>query len=197
MDWSAIYLRDVVDAEPAVAASAFTAFACTMAVARLLGDAVVRRLGPVRTVRASGVTAAAGGILVALASTPLLAITGFALIGIGVAVVVPLCFAAAGRIPSSSPGQEIAGVATLAYASGLAAPAAVGWIAEVTSLSASFGLVTLLLSGLVVGAGVLRQEGSTTRTAGTKGGTGAPPAAACGDSPAAPEARPASAPEAG
>ncbi|OEU92124.1 transporter [Streptomyces abyssalis] len=183
MDWSAIYLRDVVDADPGLAASAFTAFACTMAVARLLGDAVVRRLGPVRTVRASGVTAAAGGVLVAFASTPALAITGFALIGVGVAVVVPLCFAAAGRIPSSSPGQEIAGVATLAYASGLAAPAAVGWIAEATSLSASFGLVTVLLFGLVVGAGVLRQEGRTTVSA------------TAGDSPAVPEGRPASAPE--
>lgn len=165
MDWSGIYLRDVTDADPGLAASAFTAFACTMAVARLIGDAVVRRLGPVKTVRASGLTAAAGGALVVMARTPALAITGFALIGIGVAVVVPLCFAAAGRIPSSSPGQEIAGVATLAYASGLAAPAAVGWIAEVTSLSASFGLVTVLLLGLVVGAGVLRTEARTAASA--------------------------------
>jgi MFS family permease len=165
MDWSGIYLRDVTDADPGLAAAAFTAFACTMAVARLLGDAVVRRLGPVRTVRASGLTAAAGGALVVVADAPAPAIAGFALIGIGVAVVVPLCFAAAGRIPSSSPGQEIAGVATLAYASGLAAPAAVGWIAEATSLSVSFGLVTVLLFGLVVGAGVLRTHAGTTVSA--------------------------------
>jgi MFS family permease len=172
MDWSAIYLRDVTHADPGLAASAFTAFACTMAVARLLGDAVVRRLGPVRTVRASGLTAAVGGALVVIARTPALAITGYALIGIGVAVVVPLCFAAAGRIPSSSPGQEIAGVATLAYASGLAAPAAVGWIAEATSLSVSFGLVTVLLLGLVLGAGMLRTEARTTAS-GTPGGAAA------------------------
>jgi MFS family permease len=183
MDWSAIYLRDVTHADPGLAASAFTAFACTMAVARLLGDAVVRRLGPVKTVRASGLTAAAGGALVVIARTPALAITGYALIGIGVAVVVPLCFAAAGRIPSSSPGQEIAGVATLAYASGLAAPAAVGWIAEASSLSVSFGLVTVLLLGLVLGAGMLRQEARTTASA------------APGDSPARPEELKAPAPE--
>ncbi|SCK44542.1 MFS transporter [Streptomyces sp. WMMB 322] len=183
MDWSAIYLRDVTNADPGVAASAFTAFACTMAVARLLGDAVVRRLGPVRTVRISGLTAAVGAALVMVARTPALAITGFALIGIGVAVVVPLCFAAAGRIPSASPGQEIAGVATLAYASGLAAPAAVGWIAEATSLSASFGLVTVLLLGLVLGAGVLRPEGHTTAPVAGEG------------SPGRPQSRPASAPE--
>ncbi|WP_314173436.1 MFS transporter [Streptomyces winkii] len=184
MDWSAIYLRDVTNAEPGLAAGAFTAFACTMAAARLVGDAVVRRLGPVRTVRASGLTAAVGAVLVVVARTPALAIAGYALIGIGVAVVVPLCFAAAGRIPSASPGQEIAGVATLAYASGLAAPAAVGWIAEATSLSVSFGLVTLMLLGLVLGAGVLRTEARTTAS-------GKPL-----DSPARAEGSPASAPEA-
>ncbi|MBO8194546.1 MFS transporter [Streptomyces oryzae] len=156
MDWSGIYLADVTGAEPGLAASAYTAFACTMALARLSGDAVVRRFGPVATVRAGGVLAAAGAALVVAARTPPAAVAGFALIGVGIAVVVPLCFAAAGRASAAAPGQAIAGVATLAYASGLAAPAVVGWIAESTSLSVSFGVVTALLVGLVAGARVLR-----------------------------------------
>ncbi|NGO66985.1 MFS transporter [Streptomyces boncukensis] len=161
MDWSGIYLDDVTGAGPGLAASAYTAFACTMAVARLSGDAVVRRLGPVRTVRAGGVLATLGAGLVVAARVPAAAVAGFALIGVGIAVVVPLCFAAAGRMGGAAPGQAIAGVATLAYASGLAAPAAVGWIAETTSLSASFGVVTVLLVGLIAGAGVLRTESAT------------------------------------
>lgn len=156
MDWSGIYLDDVTGAEPGLAASAYTAFACTMALARLSGDAVVRRIGPVRTVRTGGLLATAGAALVVAARTPPVAVAGFALIGIGIAVVVPLCFAAAGRRAGGSPGQAIAGVATLAYASGLGAPAIVGWVAQTTSLSVSFGVVTALLLGLVVGAGVLR-----------------------------------------
>jgi hypothetical protein len=156
MDWSGIYLADVTGAGPGLAASAYTAFACTMALARLSGDAVVRQFGPVATVRAGGVLATVGAALVVAARTPPAAVAGFALIGVGIAVVVPLCFAAAGRTTASAPGQSIAGVATLAYASGLAAPAAVGWIAESTSLSASFGVVTALLLGLVAGARVLR-----------------------------------------
>ncbi|AXK33339.1 MFS transporter [Streptomyces armeniacus] len=155
MDWSGIYLRDVTDAGPGLAAAAYTAFACTMAAARLAGDAVVRRYGPVRTVRAGGVLATAGGLLVVVSRVPGAAVAGYALIGVGIAVVVPLCFAAAGRTQTAAPGQAIAGVATLAYASGLAAPAAVGWIAELTTLSVSFGLVTVLTSGLVLFAGVL------------------------------------------
>ncbi len=171
MDWSGIYLRDVTRADPALAAGAFTAFAFTMAVARLAGDAVVRRLGPVRTVRAGGVVAALGSALVVAAGSPAPAVAGFALIGVGIAVVVPLCFAAAGHSGAGSQGQAIAGVATLAYASGLAAPAAVGWIAEATSLTVSFGMVTVLLLGLVFGAGVLR-TGAKPAAAGPVGPAG-------------------------
>jgi MFS family permease len=184
MDWSGIYLRDVTDADPGLAASAFTAFACTMAATRLVGDAVVRRFGAVRTVRASGVLATLGCALVVAAGTPLPAVLGFALIGVGVAVVVPLCFAAAGRMKTESPGQAIAGVATLAYASGLAAPAAVGWIAEATSLTFSFGLVTVLVLGLVFGAGVLRAEQKRPTLGGARAKDTAAPKAERGETAA-------------
>ena len=60
LDWSAVYLRDVLDSSAGVAAAATTGFALTMAVARLAGDAVIDRFGAVRTVRWSGVIATAG-----------------------------------------------------------------------------------------------------------------------------------------
>ncbi|MBU7600015.1 MFS transporter [Streptomyces sp. P38-E01] len=161
MDWSGVYLRDVTGSSPTLAAGAYTAFATTMAVARLSGDAVVRRFGAVTTVRAGGVLAVVGAAVVTAARTPSPAVAGFALVGVGIAVVVPLCFAAAGRV-GDVPGRSIAGVATLAYASGLAAPALVGWIAEVSSLSFSFGLVAVLACGLVLGAGLLRTAPHTT-----------------------------------
>ncbi|MEC4015516.1 MFS transporter [Streptomyces sp. H27-D2] len=158
LDWSAVYLRDVLDTSPGLAAASTTAFACTMAAARLVGDAVVGRFGAVRTVRAGGVLATAGGVLVVTAVDPVMALGGFALIGLGVAVVVPLAFAAAGR-SGPAPSQSIAGVATITYTSGLIAPSAMGSIADATSLTVSFGLVTVLALGLIFGAGVLRQAG--------------------------------------
>ena len=51
LDWSAVYLRDILDSSAGVAAGATTGFALTMAIARLTGDAVVDRFGAVRTVR--------------------------------------------------------------------------------------------------------------------------------------------------
>ncbi|WP_024760829.1 MFS transporter [Streptomyces exfoliatus] len=155
LDWSAVYLRDELGSSAGLAAASTTAFALTMAVARLAGDRVVDRFGAVRTVRTGGAVATLGGLLVVLAPHAAVAMAGFGLIGLGVAVVVPLAFAAAAR-SGPNPSQAIAGVATITYTSGLIAPSAIGGIADATSLVFSFGLVTLLALGLVVGAGVLR-----------------------------------------
>jgi MFS family permease len=158
LDWSAVYLRDELGSSAGLAAASTTAFALTMAVARLVGDRVVDRFGAVRTVRVGGVAATLGGVLVVLAPHAAVAMAGFGLMGLGVAVVVPLAFAAAAR-SGPNPSQAIAGVATITYTSGLIAPSAIGGIADATSLVASFGLVTVLCLGLVVGAGVLGGRG--------------------------------------
>jgi MFS family permease len=166
LDWSAVYLRDVMDTSAGLAAASTTAFALTMAVARFAGDRIVDRFGAVRTVRVGGVLATAGGLLVVVAPHPAVAMAGFAFIGLGVAVVVPLAFAAAGR-SGPNPSQAIAGVATITYTSGLIAPSAIGAVADATSLVVSFGLVTALAFGLVLGAGVLRSAGRESAKSGT------------------------------
>ncbi|MFI6464786.1 MFS transporter [Streptomyces sp. NPDC050538] len=155
LDWSAVFLKDQLDTSAGLAAASTTGFMLTMAVARLVGDGVVNRFGSVRTVRAGGVLAVCGGLLIVLAENPALTMTGFALLGLGIAVVVPLCFAAAGR-SGPNPSQAIAGVATITYTSGLVAPSLIGGVAQATSLVVSFCLVTVLAGGLVLFAGVLR-----------------------------------------
>jgi len=155
LDWSAVYLRDQLGTSAGLAAASTTGFMLTMAIARLVGDAVVNRFGAVRTVRAGGALAVLGGLLIVVADDAAVAMGGFALLGLGIAVVVPLCFAAAGR-SGPNPSQAIAGVATITYTSGLIAPSLIGTVAQATSLVVSFGLVTVLACGLAVLAGVLR-----------------------------------------
>ena len=161
LDWSAVYLRDVLDSSAGVAAASTTGFTLTMAIARFAGDAVVDRFGPVRTVRVSGVLATLGALLVVVAQNAAVAMAGFALLGLGIAVVVPLCFAAAGR-SGPNPSQAIAGVATITYTSGLIAPSAIGAVADATSLVTSFVLVTVLTLGVASFANVLRASGRET-----------------------------------
>lgn len=155
LDWSAVFLRDRLDSSAGLAAASTTGFMLTMAVARIAGDAVVNRFGAVRTVRAGGVLAVLGGLLIVLAGHPAVAMAGFALMGLGIAVVVPLCFAAAGHA-GPNPSQAIAGVATITYTSGLVAPSLIGGVAQATSLMVSFVVVTVLACGLAAFAGVLR-----------------------------------------
>ncbi|MFD3698634.1 MFS transporter [Streptomyces sp. NPDC058646] len=168
LDWSAVYLRDVLHTDAGLAAASTTAFALTMAAARLAGDRVVDRFGAVRTVRVGGVLATAGGLLVVAVREPAAALAGFGLIGLGIAVVVPLAFAAAAR-SGPNPAQAIAGVATITYTSGLIAPSAIGAVADATSLVVSFGLVTLLAFALVVGAAVLRPGAAVGQATGEAG----------------------------
>ncbi|WP_053846724.1 MFS transporter [Streptomyces sp. NRRL B-24085] len=155
LDWSAVYLRDQLDTSAGLAAACTTGFTLTMAIARFVGDRVVDRFGSVRTVRTGGALAVLGGLLIVVGGHPAVAMGGFALMGLGIAVVVPLCFAAAGR-SGPNPSLAIAGVATITYTSGLIAPSAIGTLAQATSLMVSFVLVTVLAGGLVAFAGVLR-----------------------------------------
>ncbi|MEV5498813.1 MFS transporter [Nonomuraea fuscirosea] len=163
-NWSAVYITAVTDAGPGVGAAGYTVFMFCMAGTRLLGDRVIRLLGPVRTVRISGAVAALGGLIVVLSRTPALAVTGFALLGLGVAVIVPLAIAAAGN-KSATPGEGVAGVATITYLSGLVAPAVTGWVAGGLSYPAAFAVITGVVVLLTLLAPAVRPSSSATAPA--------------------------------
>jgi MFS family permease len=153
-DWSALFMRWELHASQALAAATTGVFALTMAAGRLSGDVVTRRLGPARSVRISGLTATAGCLLIAAAPGPATALAGFMLVGLGVAVVVPLVFAAAGRCPPA-PAISIAGVATLGYGAGMAGPSLMGGVADISSLRVAFGAAALIGLAVAAGAGLL------------------------------------------
>jgi predicted MFS family arabinose efflux permease len=158
LDWAAVYVRDLLHHPASTAAATVAIFSVCMAAARFGGDWVVRRLGPVTTVRLSGAVATLGALTVVLAEPVALVIAGFGLLGIGIAVVVPLVFAAAGR-SGDHPGRSIAGVAGIAYGSGLIAPGVIGGIAHLSSLTVSFTLIIGLTVLMGAGASVLRPKG--------------------------------------
>lgn len=155
LEWSAVYVRDVLDHPASTAAATVAVFSVSMAAARFAGDVAVRRLGPVTVVRLAALWATVGALAVVLSRHIAVVIGGFALVGIGIAVVVPLAFAAAGRI-GDNPGRSLAAVAGVAYGSGLVAPGVIGGIAHVSSLTVSFGLVVVLTVLMGIGARTLR-----------------------------------------
>jgi predicted MFS family arabinose efflux permease len=161
LDWSAVYVRDLLNHPASTAALTVSVFSISMAAARFGGDRVVHRLGPVAAVRVGAACATVGALMVVFLHQVVGVILGFALLGIGIAVVVPLVFAAAGRI-GDHPGRSLAGVAGIAYGSGLIAPGVIGGIAHVSSLTVSFGVIVVLVALMGVFARAVRPAGITT-----------------------------------
>jgi fucose permease len=143
-DWSGLYLRDVLGTSNGTAALGFAAFSVAMLVGRFSGDALVRRFGAPRLVRTGGVLAALGLGGALLVNQPGIMLLGFAAVGLGLSVVYPLVFSAAGNHPTVSAGLAVASVATVGYTGFLAGPPILGWLAELTSLRAIMGVVILL-----------------------------------------------------
>ena len=74
----------------------------------------------------------------------------FAIIGLGLANIIPIAFTAAGNYPGIPSGTGIAAVASIGYAGFLASPPIIGFIAEATSLRIAFASMVMLLIALPV-----------------------------------------------
>lgn len=155
-DWSAIFLVTTTGATEAAAALGYTVFSVTMVTVRFLGARLVAALGPVKTARIAGISAAIGaGLAVTIATYPV-ALAGFVLMGIGYALIIPLAFSRAANDPVVKPGRAIAGVATLGYGGILVGPPLLGLIAHATSVRFAFAVIALLALMISALAGALR-----------------------------------------
>ncbi len=138
-DWSAVYLRDVGQVSEGTAALGYAVFSVAMVVMRLLGDRVAGAFGPVNAARWGGVSAFVGVSLAVLVPQPGMILLGFALLGLGYAVIVPLAFSRAANDPAIPPGQAISSVATLGYGGMLLGPPVIGFVASIAGLQVAFG----------------------------------------------------------
>jgi len=151
-DWSAVYMTQELGTSDALGAVAFAAFAVTMATARFAADPLRTRLGNVPLVRGGSLIAAAGLGAGLLIHEPWAGIAGFALLGLGLAAVVPIAFSAAGDLDPRATGRLVGRVATIGYVGSVAGPIMIGWLAEATSLRTALGLVVVLALAIAASA---------------------------------------------
>jgi MFS family permease len=159
-DWSAVYVEDSLDAPAGQAALAFAAFSATMTLGRLVGDRLAGRFGSVRLLRISGLLAGVGLGGALLLAVPGAAIAGFAFLGAGLSVVIPIVFRSAAATPGGAAGPSLAAVSTLGYLGFLAGPPLVGGLAELTSLPVAMSIVVLCAASTAALAGATRGVGS-------------------------------------
>ena len=143
-DWSAIFLKSVASLNDGNAALGFTVFSVCMFSMRLLGDRISFILGPATAARYSGLVALTGSIILLVSDSFLLLLLGFGLIGLGIAVIIPLAFSRAGNDETISQGTAIASIATLGYGGMLLGPLFLGLIAEITSIKTSFLILPIM-----------------------------------------------------
>jgi MFS family permease len=149
--WGAVYVERTFAVSPSVGALAPALFAGSMAAGRL---AVYRlaRLGLERVVLVAGAAVAGGGSLwAALAPAAPAALVGIVVAGAGCSVCAPTIVSLAGRAAAPSERATVVGsVTTLMYFGFLVGPAAVGGVAQLTTLRVSLAGVACLAFLLAV-----------------------------------------------
>ncbi|MGI4855597.1 MAG: MFS transporter [Janthinobacterium lividum] len=156
LDWSAVFLSSVRQVPSTYAGLGYVAFAATMTLGRLTGDAVVGRLGKQTVVTAGGVLAAAGLALATMVPVWPAAVAGYALVGAGCANIVPVMYSLCGRQTAMPENIAVPAISTLGYAGILAGPALIGFVAHGTSLSFALLGVAVLLLGVAASGRLLR-----------------------------------------
>jgi hypothetical protein len=152
-DWSALFLRELSHASPGVAAAGFSGFSIAAVLVRFRADRFTARTDA-RTVVRLGAILTAAGLLLAIAVPALpVAIIGFAIVGAGTAVLLPLTFAAGANLSRS--GGALSVVMASTYAGTIAGPPLIGAAADHIGLRFAMfipllaALAVLLLSGTV------------------------------------------------
>ncbi|MDU0349791.1 MFS transporter, partial [Actinomyces sp. MRS3W] len=156
-NWSSLLLTEQ-GAATSLAGMGLVSLQVTMIVGRLLGDAIIDRLGARKVIAGGGVLVALGmGTALVAGSVPGTLI-GMVISGAGCAVAVPVAYAAADDIPGLRPGMGLTIVSWLARVIMLISPPIVGWFADAhgTWVALVYGLlggIILLLSWPVLSKG--------------------------------------------
>lgn len=133
-EWSALFIRQDLGATPVVASLAYSVYSFAMLIGRLTGDAVSKRIDPMRILQIGGTMGATGMLIGAVLNTSTSMLIGIAIIGLGFSVIYPTTYRLAGTTPDISRAKGLATIATIAYLGYLSGPLIIGPLASATSL---------------------------------------------------------------
>ena len=154
-DWGGVLARDTFSATPFISTLPYIVFCSAMIIGRFSGDFLAHRFGASRVIMVGGIIAGSGllaGLLIG--GIPALMIAWF-LLGIGLSVVIPLMFSAAGTLATKryagiiAPSQAVAQVSGVSYFGFVIGPPLIGFMADIFELRWAL-LLNVLLSYLLI-----------------------------------------------
>ena len=148
-------MADQFGASISLAPLSLAAFSTMMLLSRFHGDRLKVAMGAQGLICGGALIAAIGIYLAVFASATLIAISGFAIAGLGLALVFPFVLSGAGRQGATA----IAGVAAMTYTGSVIGPPLLGGIAQWLGLQAALGftgLLTLAIAGIAMRVPLLR-----------------------------------------
>lgn len=128
--WSTEYLQTSLKALPSAAPLGYAAYQAVVLASRLTGDRLAARLGRRVLVAGASAIGIAGFVVVAAVHTLPAAIIGFAVVGVGVGLVVPMTFSAAGEVAPARSDEIISDMNTFNYVGAIVGGAVIGPLAD-------------------------------------------------------------------
>ncbi len=166
-DWSGVYFKKIVMAEPEYVALGYVCFMGAMASGRFITDKATNRFGRIPVLQASGISIFAGLVLSVLVPNLITAAIGFLLVGLGVASIVPVAYGIAGRSKLYSPSVALALVSTISFFGFLLGPPLIGFIADLFDLQVSLALISINGLGILLLSSIRKQVFFTQETIST------------------------------
>lgn len=145
LDWGALLVTEQGLVGIAMGGFGYMLFSVAMTVGRIFGDRFVAAVGSRRCLIWGGGVTIVGILLVTLTPHIAASAIGFIAIGLGASNIVPVLFSLAGTQKDMPSGQAVAAVATTGYGGILLGPAAIGFVANATSLQTAFLALALLM----------------------------------------------------
>ncbi|MGW2159699.1 MFS transporter [Nonomuraea sp. NPDC001699] len=148
-NFATVFMGKALLAQDSVAKLAYSVYQGATLAVRLGGDVAVRRYGPAAIVRLGGALATLGFLGVVVAPSQPLAIIAFGLTGLGLSVVAPQSFSAAGKLDPAGTGVAIARVNLFNYVGFIVGAALIGGLADAVDWRVAF-VAPLLLAGVII-----------------------------------------------
>ena len=156
-DWGGVLARETFGASPFISTLPYIAYSITMVIGRLSCDRLANKYGAEKVIRSGGMISGFGLLIGLIVGQIPGVIFGWFCIGLGLSIVMPLIFSAAGNLAHDkfqgqiAPSVAVARVSGTAYFGFMIGPPVIGYLSEQFTLRWAMLLVVFLASVMVFG----------------------------------------------